>query len=136
MPDVAPDREPDEPVVLQDAAAPPQLGYASASTPRGPRRHSRFAFASCILLLVAWIVDALARKWLVPPGVSDSLLFSWEGEAEEFRRSYPAHLIALIIGAGIVCSVIALVMPRTKKWLAIIPLPFQALWLADLSRWL
>jgi len=132
MPDVAPDREPDEPVVLQDAAAPPQLGYASASTPRGPRRHSRFAFASCILLLVAWIVDALARKWLVPPGVSDSLLFSWE----EFRRSYPAHLIALIIGAGIVCSVIALVMPRTKKWLAIIPLPFQALWLADLSRWL
>ena len=78
----------------------------------------------------------LARKWLVPPGVSDSLLFSWEGEAEEFRRSYPAHLIALIIGAGIVCSVIALVMPRTKKWLAIIPLPFQALWLADLSRWL
>ena len=125
----------DEPILLQDEPASPLLEYASASTPRGPRRHSRFAFASCLILIIAFVVDALARNRL-PPGVSEPRIFGWEGEAEMFRKNYPAHLMALIVGAGILCSVIALAMPRTKKWPAIIPLPFQALWLLDLWRWL
>jgi hypothetical protein len=129
--------DPDDPIPLEDE--PVTIDYARSGTrPAKPdkalRPHSMLAVVSWGMLFLSCAEDTRERASL-PPG-ADSWGWTGEGSAQLFRDHYSADFAAALAAWGIVCGLIAILLPRTKKWVAVAATVVQALWLCCLWKWL